>query len=140
MIKRTLLCVNFPNEESNLIETALNKARTNINVNQFTLEELSTPQGNMADISLLVIKLSGDSKQNKILLKKVKEQFIHFPIILATSGTLTSEEINQYNLDNVIDIRTFNPTFLLIKSITRELKSQHNKCLYHQIKSQFKNW
>jgi diguanylate cyclase (GGDEF)-like protein len=139
MIKRSLLNVNFSDEENSLIETALEKTDTNVDISKVSLNELGLLRSNMANVSLVMIKLNENVKQNSALLKQVKNQFIHFPIILVAGHELNAKEISRYDLVNIIDIRDFNPLFLLVKSITREFKSQYNKHQFHKVQSQFKN-
>jgi diguanylate cyclase (GGDEF)-like protein len=136
MNKRTLLNINFSSEENILIENALKKTNVDVNVISATLNK----SGSLKEkVGLVVIKLNGDLRTNKSVLRQVKNEFVHSPIILVSNAELGNDEASQYDLDNVIDIRPLNPLFLVIKSITREIKSQQKKHLFHQIKSQFKN-
>ncbi|ORU93348.1 MAG: response regulator receiver protein [Cycloclasticus sp. symbiont of Bathymodiolus heckerae] len=139
MKKRTLLNVNFSSEENKRIETALKETSVDVNLTTTVLNELNSRKKRLSNVSLVLVKLHDDRLSNQELLHAVKAQFFHFPIILVSNKELSEDEISLYNAENIIDIRTINPVFLVAKSVAREIKSQHNKYLLHQVSSQFKN-
>ena len=83
MIKRTLLNVNFSDEENTLIQSALEKTDVDVNVNKATLKELSSSKSSMANVSLVLIKFNGSLSMYKFdlfstsiyLLSSVKYSF-----------------------------------------------------------------
>ncbi|MBQ0725188.1 MAG: EAL domain-containing protein, partial [Cycloclasticus sp.] len=67
--------------------------------------------------------------------------FVHLPLIVITQHDSQISDILDSNMDidSLIDARPLQPVSLIVKSINRELSSQHNKYLYHQINSLYKN-
>ena len=139
MTKRTVLTLNFSTEEYKTLNLALGKTDSNVILKAASLNQLSSPKEAFADINLVIVKLNDTELSNTELVLKVKQHFLHFPIILVSDNAVSPDEIDQYDSKNIIDIRVFNPVFLVAKSISREIKSQRNKYLLHQINSQFKN-
>tara|TARA_R110002074_G_scaffold228259_2_gene399989 strand:+ start:196889 stop:198970 length:2082 start_codon:yes stop_codon:yes gene_type:complete len=139
MIKRILLSINFTEKENRLIDTALSKINAALITRSSTLNELESQHSNLSKVSLILLKLNGDDDLTADTLKHIKKEFTHHPVILVTDVEMTTTDSTQYGLNNIIDIRPFNPLFLLTKSIKREIKSQHNKYLFHQVSSKYKN-
>ena len=137
MTKRTVLTVGFSTKESKALELALNTTKTDVVLTPTTASRLKSES--YADANLVVVKLNDDDSKNEDLIRKVKQYFLHFPVILLTEKHLSSDEVKRYDANNIIDIRSFNPVLLVAKSIAREVTLQHNKYLLHQVNSQFKN-
>ncbi|AGS39273.1 EAL domain-containing protein [Cycloclasticus zancles] len=137
MTKRTVLTVDFSTKEIKALELALNTTKTDVTLTPTTINRLK-PES-YSDANLVVVKLNDDDSKNEDLIRKVKQYFLHFPIILLTERHLSSKEVKLYDANNIIDIRSFNPVLLVAKSIAREVTLQHNKYLLHQVNSQFKN-
>ncbi|MFT6624622.1 MAG: PAS domain-containing protein [Cycloclasticus sp.] len=139
MIKRTLLSINFTEKENRLIDAALSKINPALITRSSTLNELESQHSNLSKVSLILLKLNDDDNLTADILKRIKKEFTHLPVILVTDVEMTTTGSTQYGLKNIIDIRPLNPLFLLTKSIEREIKSQHNKYLFHQVSSKYKN-
>ena len=137
MTKRTVLTVDFSTKEIKALELALNTTKTDVTLTPTTINRLKP--ASYSDANLVVVKLNDDDSKNEDLIRKVKQYFLHFPIILLTERHLSSKEVKLYDANNIIDIRSFNPVLLVAKSIAREVTLQHNKYLLHQVNSQFKN-
>jgi len=137
MTKRTVLTLNFLAKENRALELALSKTSADAVLTSTTVSQLNSQK--FSDVNLVIVKLQDTEFINEELVQQVKQHFFHFPIILISEHELSSDEINQYDAKNIIDIRPFNPVFLVAKSIAREIKSQNNKYSLHQVSSQFKN-
>lgn len=141
MKKQHILKVNFSDEENNLIVAAL--AKKDIYVTQSTclISQLDTAEIPTAEINLIVLKLtlSHSAKVNATHVTQVKRQFFHTPIVIITDAPCHDEVCQVSNLANIIDIRPLLPINFVALSIARELKSQRNKFLFHQVSSQLEN-
>jgi len=138
MEKRSLLLINFSDNEHKLITSSLDDIKLNVSTKICSLQDLKINKKNLSDINLVLLKI--DSKlSNKEPLHKVKGQFNHFPIILISDAELTTNEYKQFDLENILDIRPLQPIFLVAKSIAREVKSQLCSYSKHLLDSQFKN-
>ncbi|OUR81727.1 GGDEF-domain containing protein [Cycloclasticus sp. 46_120_T64] len=139
MEKRSLLLINFPNSEYKQIISALDEVNVDVVIKSNSLQQVKSEQENLAGINLVLLKIENNHSENTELLQQVTSQFTRFPIILISEQAPTPEEYEHYNLANILDIRPLAPTFLVAKSIAREIKSQ--LCTYssHLLSSQFKN-
>ncbi|MBV1875849.1 MAG: EAL domain-containing protein [Cycloclasticus sp.] len=137
MTKRTVLTLNFLAKENRALELALSKTSADVVLTSTSVSQLNSQK--FSDVNLVIVKLQDTESINEELVQQVKQHFFHFPIILISEHELSPDEINQYDAKNIIDIRPFNPIFLVAKSIGREIKSQNNKYSLHQVNSQFKN-
>ncbi|PHS72579.1 MAG: GGDEF-domain containing protein [Cycloclasticus sp.] len=139
MKKRNILNINFEQKENTLIGKELKKIDADIQITTLSLDDLNAQTANLSAIGLVLINLKGDTDTDKYLLKQVKNHFVHFPIIVILDAEHINKNSAQYKVENIIDVRPLEPVFLVAKSIEREIKSQQNKYLAHQIISQSKN-
>ncbi|MAV31112.1 MAG: GGDEF-domain containing protein [Cycloclasticus sp.] len=139
MTKRTVLTVNLSTKETRVLKQALNNADTDTNLTSVNINQFDSNKNSFAEVALILVKLLDNELANDELLQKAKLHFVHSPIIIITEREFEAGIISCYDAKNVIDIRPFNPVFLVVKSIKREIESQHNKNLLHQLDSQFKN-
>ena len=138
MEKRSLLFINFSDDEYKLITSSLDNIKLNVSTKASSLQELNTNKENLADIGLVLLKIESH-QPSKPLLHKARGQFNHFPIILISDVELTSDEYKQFDLGNILDIRPLQPISLVAKSIAREVKSQLCGYSKHLLNSRFKN-
>jgi len=139
MEKRSLLLINFPDNEYKQIVSALDEIDVDAVIKSNSLQQVKSEQENLAEINLVLLKIEHNNAANTEILQQVTSQFTQFPIILVSEQTLTPEEYEHYNLANILDIRPLVPTFLVAKSIAREIKSQMCTYTSHLLSSQFKN-
>lgn len=139
MTKRTVLTLNFSTNENKALELALSKTGTDAVIKPIAAKQLDSHKKTFAEVNLIVVKLQNTELANNELLTKIKQRFFHFPIILISEHELDLDKTDHYDAENIIDIRPFNPISLVTKSIAREIKSQHNNYLLHQVNSQLKN-
>jgi diguanylate cyclase (GGDEF)-like protein len=139
MTKRTVLTLNFSIEENKVLDLALASIGVDVVLTPASIAQLNSAKKSFANINLVLVKLHDTELKNTGLLEKVKQHFFHFPLILVSNNELDPQESSRYDAENIIDIRTFNPSFLVAKSISREIKCQQNKYQLHQVSSQFKN-
>ena len=139
MTKRTILTLNFSTTETRALKQALSDTGTDVDLTSANINHLDFSKNSFVDVALILFKLKDSEVANDTLLQKAKQHFVHFPLILITELPLDADKASHYDGKNVLDIRPFNPVFLVAKSIHREIKSQHNKYLFHQLDSQFKN-
>jgi len=139
MKQRVILSVNFSQAENSLLEQELHKIEVAVTLNAISSATLSLKTTSLSQVSLVLIKLNGEASLDSGLLREVKKQFTHFPIIIITDETLNNKVSAIFNLKNVIDIRTLKPVFLVAKSIAREITAQYSTYTLHQVKAQLKN-
>ncbi|MEH6504224.1 MAG: GGDEF and EAL domain-containing protein [Cycloclasticus sp.] len=139
MIKRTLLSINFSEKENRLIDEALKKINASVTIKSCTLQEFENQGTNLSKVNLVLLRLNEDNNLTHEILKRIKKEFIHHPIIIVSEVEIKAKDSVQYGLNNIIDVRPLNPLFLLARSIEREISSQHNKYLRHQINTKYKN-
>ena len=90
MTKRTVLTVDFSTKEIKALELALNTTKTDVTLTPTTINRLK-PES-YSDANLVVVKLNNDDSKNEDLIRKVKQYFLHFPIILLTERHLSTRK------------------------------------------------
>ena len=141
MIKRTVLSINYSNKDYALITQLLTKSNPDVILKTISSSELESLDEALSKTNLILLMFSAVTEENKALLRQVKRQFTHLPIIVTTQHDTQISDLLDSSIDdgNIIDARPLRPASLVVKSINRELSSQHNKYLYHQINSLYKN-
>ena len=139
MTKRTVLTLNFSTEEIETLDLTLNDTRIDATLTPISIDLLDSVKERLTDINIVIVKLHTSDLKNTVLIETVQQNLFSLPIILVPNNELQTQGSHRYNADNIIDIRSFKPCFLLAKSIGREIKSQHNEYQLHQVRSQFKN-
>lgn len=134
----SLLALGFNSEDILLINNILDNEGYQTNINNTLLAEAteSEEQDNLYQVAL--VKLSNSMQNNQNRLSELKSAFPLLPIILITDQKIEKSE-PLFIDKHVLDIRSFKPAVLTVRSIIRELDFQHHRTLFQQSSEQIKN-
>lgn len=139
MTKPTVLTLNFSTEDIENLALALSNIGIDATLTPIYIDHLDSVKKSLTDINIVIVKLQNSDLKNAALLEKIQHNLFSLPIILVSNNELQAQDEYRYNADNIIDIRPLKPSFLLAKSIGREISRLHNEYQLHQVRSQFKN-